>query len=121
MTKFIGILTSGGDSPGLNAAIRGIGKACIGAYGMKMVGFRDGFRGMMENRLIHLNENSLSGILTIGGTILGTSRDKPHRIAIIKKRDAVDRQLRVLRSVGLAILGVDRLLELARLLRRARS
>ena len=50
MAKTIGILTAGGDSPGLNAAIRGVGKAAIGAYGMHVVGFRDGFRGLMENR-----------------------------------------------------------------------
>ena len=45
MTKHIGILTSGGDSPGLNAAIRGVGKAALGAYDMEVIGIRDGFRG----------------------------------------------------------------------------
>ena len=44
-TKRVGILTAGGDSPGLNAAIRGFGKAAIGRHGMKLIGFRDGFRG----------------------------------------------------------------------------
>ena len=77
MAKYVGILTAGGDSPGLNAALRGIGKAAIGRYGMQVIGFRDGFRGLMENRTIALDEQALSGILTIGGTILGTSRDKP--------------------------------------------
>lgn len=85
MTKTIGILTAGGDSPGLNAAIRGVGKAAIGAYGMHVIGFRDGFRGLMENRTIRLNRGELSGILTIGGTILGTSRDKPHRMPVGSK------------------------------------
>ncbi|MGI9492723.1 MAG: ATP-dependent 6-phosphofructokinase [Geminicoccaceae bacterium] len=85
MTKTIGILTAGGDSPGLNAAIRGVGKAAIGAYGMHVIGFRDGFRGLMENRTIRLNLGELSGILTIGGTILGTSRDKPHRMPVGSK------------------------------------
>ena len=80
--KRIGILTAGGDSPGLNAAIRGVGKAAHGYYGMEIVGFRDGFRGVVENRRIDLDHNALSGILTIGGTILGTSRDKPHRMVI---------------------------------------
>ncbi|HLA36214.1 MAG TPA: 6-phosphofructokinase, partial [Rhodocyclaceae bacterium] len=75
MTKFIGILTAGGDSPGLNAAIRGIGKAAIGHYGMHMIGFRDGFRGLMENRSMPLDGYRISGILAVGGTILGTSRD----------------------------------------------
>jgi ATP-dependent phosphofructokinase / diphosphate-dependent phosphofructokinase len=80
MAKQIGILTAGGDSPGLNAAIRGVGKAAGGAYGMGVLGFRDGFRGLMENRVMRLDRGALSGILTLGGTILGTSRDKPHRM-----------------------------------------
>jgi 6-phosphofructokinase 1 len=80
MTKHVGILTSGGDSPGLNAAIRGIGKAAQGAFGMQIIGFRDGFRGLVKNRIMRLDGAALSGILTVGGTILGTSRDKPHRM-----------------------------------------
>ena len=80
MTKQVGVLTAGGDSPGLNAVLRGIGKAAQEQFRMEVVGFRDGFRGLMENRTIELNENALSGILTLGGTILGTSRDKPHRM-----------------------------------------
>lgn len=82
MTKFIGLLTSGGDSPGLNAALRGIGKAAPGCHGMQIIGFRDGFRGMMENRTMRLDSANLSGILTVGGTILGTSREKPHRMPV---------------------------------------
>jgi phosphofructokinase-like protein len=82
MAKCIGILTSGGDSPGLNAAIRGVGKAALSYYGMQVIGFRDGFRGFMENRIMELDSNALSGILTVGGTILGTSRDKPHRMPV---------------------------------------
>lgn len=81
-TKRIGILTAGGDSPGLNAAIRGFGKAAIGHYGMELVGFRDGIRGLAENRTVDLDSHALSGILTIGGTILGTSRDKVHKMAV---------------------------------------
>ncbi|WP_310450742.1 ATP-dependent 6-phosphofructokinase [Sulfuritalea sp.] len=82
MSKYIGILTAGGDSPGLNAAIRGVGKALLGHYGMHVVGFRDGFRGLMENRTATLDGGQLSGILTVGGTILGTSRDKPHKMPV---------------------------------------
>lgn len=78
----IGILTAGGDSPGLNATIRGIGKSAISRYDMQVTGFLDGFRGLMENRSIHLDGVALSGILTIGGTILGTSRDKPHKMRV---------------------------------------
>jgi 6-phosphofructokinase 1 len=82
MTQSIGILTSGGDTPGLNAAIRGVGKACLSHYGMHIIGFRDGFRGLMENRTLALDGDALSGILTQGGTILGTSRDKPHKMPV---------------------------------------
>ena len=77
----IGILTAGGDSPGLNAAIRGVGKAAF-HYGMEIIGFRDGFRGLVENRRLKLDKSTLAGILTVGGTILGTSRDKPHRMVV---------------------------------------
>ncbi|HEX2937022.1 MAG TPA: ATP-dependent 6-phosphofructokinase [Bacteroidales bacterium] len=82
MTKYVGVLTSGGDNPGLNAAIRGLGKAALGCYGMQVIGFRDGFRGLMENRTVNLDGKMLSGILTLGGTILGTSRDKPHKMMV---------------------------------------
>ena len=82
MSKHIGILTAGGDSPGLNAAIRGVGKAAQGNYDTRVIGFSDGFRGLMENRTVSLEGNVLSGILTVGGTILGTSRDKPNKMKI---------------------------------------
>ena len=82
MKKHIGVLTSGGDSPGLNAAIRAVGKAAHGFFGMQVIGFRDGFRGLMENRVVNLDEAALSGILTVGGTILGTSRDRPDRMPV---------------------------------------
>lgn len=82
MNKHIGLLTAGGDSPGLNAAIRGIGKTAIGVYDMQVIGFMDGFRGLMENRSVRLGGEALSGILTLGGTILGTSRDKPHKMQV---------------------------------------
>ncbi|WP_312348519.1 ATP-dependent 6-phosphofructokinase [Actinomyces sp.] len=80
--KRVGILTAGGDSPGLNAAIRGFGKAALGHYGMEVIGFRDGIRGLAENRYVDLDSQALSGILTVGGTVLGTSRDKPHKMRI---------------------------------------
>ncbi|HVV73929.1 MAG TPA: ATP-dependent 6-phosphofructokinase [Verrucomicrobiae bacterium] len=78
--KRIGILTAGGDSPGLNAAIRAVGKSALGYYGMEFIGFRDGFRGLAEDHRMELDKTTLAGILTVGGTILGTSRDKPHRM-----------------------------------------
>ena len=91
MGKHIGILTAGGDSPGLNAAIRGIGKTALGSYDMQVTGFMDGFRGLMENRSIRMSGQTLSGILTIGGTILGTSREKPNKMQVGgKKMDMTD-------------------------------
>jgi len=78
----IGILTSGGDCPGLNAAIRAAGKAARDHFGMEVIGFQDGFRGLVENRSVRLEGETLSGIITLGGTILGTSRDKPHKIPV---------------------------------------
>ncbi len=81
MTGSIGILTAGGDSPGLNAAIRAISRSAA-ADGMQAIGFRDGFRGLMENRTVRLSSDVVSGILTAGGTLLGTSRDKPHKMPV---------------------------------------
>jgi 6-phosphofructokinase len=82
MGRIIGILTSGGDTPGSNAAIRAFGKAAISYYDMKIIGFRDGFRGLTDNHFTGLDNKSLSGILTLGGTILGTSREKPFRMMV---------------------------------------
>ncbi len=82
MGRRIGILTSGGDCPGLNAAIRAVGKAVREEGGITLVGFRDGFRGLVFDKSEDLDAMSLSGIISIGGTILGTSRDKPHRMPV---------------------------------------
>jgi len=79
-TRCIGILTAGGDCPGLNAAIRAITKTALDEYGMKVLGIHDGFRGLVENRITPLDDAQVSGILTQGGTLLGTSRDKPHKM-----------------------------------------
>lgn len=75
----IGILTAGGDCPGINAAIRGVGKTAIVEYGMEIIGISSGFLGLINKEYTKLDENDLSGILTIGGTILGTSREKPFK------------------------------------------
>lgn len=75
----IGILTAGGDCPGINAAIRGVGKTAIVKYNMKVIGISDGFTGLINKEYRELTENDLSGILTMGGTILGTSREKPFK------------------------------------------
>lgn len=75
----IGILTSGGDCPGINATIRGIGKTAITCYGMEVVGIHGGFSGLLNRDIEELNEQRLSGILNLGGTILGTAREKGFR------------------------------------------
>ncbi len=82
MTMNVGVLTAGGDTPGLNAALRGLGKSAEYRYDLQLVGFYDGFRGLLQDRCILLDESSLSGILTLGGTILGTSRDKPRKMLV---------------------------------------
>ncbi len=106
--KRIGILTAGGDSPGLNAAIRGVGKAALDA-GMEIVGFRDGFRGLAENLTIKLDKRGLAGILTVGGTVLGTGRDKPHRMEVHghvrDMRDVIARNYHKLKLDALVCLG----------------
>lgn len=82
MTKNVGVLTAGGDTPGLNAALRGLGKSAEYKYDLQLIGFYDGFRGLLQDRRIVLDESTLSGILTVGGTILGTSRDKPRKMLV---------------------------------------
>lgn len=72
----IGILTSGGDCPGINATIRGVCKTAINHYGMEVYGIHSGFRGLLDNDITPLTEKDLTGLLSMGGTILGTSREK---------------------------------------------
>jgi 6-phosphofructokinase 1 len=69
----VGVLTGGGDCPGLNAVIRAVTKSLILQYNAQVVGFEDGFEGLVEERMRSLNYKDVSGILTQGGTILGTS------------------------------------------------
>ncbi len=83
--KKIGILTAGGDCPGLNAVIRAIVKTAIYQYGLEVVGFLDGYAGLILNRARVLDSQDASGILHRGGTILGTSnRDDPFRFPSVE-------------------------------------
>jgi ATP-dependent phosphofructokinase / diphosphate-dependent phosphofructokinase len=75
----IGVLTGGGDCPGLNAAIRAIVRKGIDVYGHVIIGFRDGWKGVLENEYDELTIESTRGILPRGGTILGTSRTNPFK------------------------------------------
>jgi len=83
----IGILTSGGDAPGINATIRGVGKTAINHYGMEVVGIQNGFSGLLYEDTVELTNSSLSEILHLGGTILGTAREKSFRKMITSPND----------------------------------
>ena len=77
MAGKIGILTAGNDVPGLNSAIRAIGKSAQSIHKMEIIAFLDGFKGLSEDHFINLKGSEFSGILTTGGTILGTSQELP--------------------------------------------
>lgn len=76
----IGVLTGGGDCPGLNAVIRAVVRKGVGAYGHEFVGFRDGWRGPIEGDTVPLDIQAVRGILPRGGTILGSSRTNPFKV-----------------------------------------
>jgi 6-phosphofructokinase len=104
----IGILTAGGDCPGLNAVIRAVAKAAM-HYGIKVIGIQDGFRGLVENRHVVIDNPLVSGILTQGGTFLGCSRDRPHKMKVGDKvvdlTDAAVRNYHKLKLDCLVCLG----------------
>ena len=75
----IGILTGGGDCPGLNAVIRAVVRKGVNRYGHAIVGYKDGWRGLLENKVVYLTPDNTSGILHRGGTILGSSRTNPFK------------------------------------------
>jgi phosphofructokinase-like protein len=74
----IGVLTGGGDCPGLNAVLRAVVRKGVGVYGHTFVGFRDGWRGPLENLTMPLDVAAVRGLLPLGGTILGSSRTNPY-------------------------------------------
>jgi phosphofructokinase-like protein len=75
----VGILTGGGDCPGLNAVIRAVVRKGVNRYGHAIVGYRDGWRGVLDNTVTHLTPDNTAGILHRGGTILGSSRTNPFK------------------------------------------
>jgi len=89
----VGILTGGGDCPGLNAVIRAVVRKAERHYGDELVGFRDGWRGVLEGDVVTLDVERCRGILPRGGTILGTSRTNPYKVD-----DGADRAVAVLRE-----------------------
>lgn len=92
MKKRVGILTSGGDCPGLNAAIRGVAKALYEQMGddVEIIGIADGYTGLIEGEYRKMEPSDFSGILTRGGTILGTSR-QPYKTIQVISDDNVDK------------------------------
>jgi len=104
----IGVLTGGGDCPGLNAVIRAIVRRGVGQYGEDFLGFRDGWRGPIEGLTMPLGVSDVRGILPRGGTILGSSRTNPFKVD-----GGVERIVEHLRTLGvdalIAIGGEDTL------------
>ena len=101
----LGIFTGGGDCPGLNAVIRSVARKGIDFYGDEVLGFRDGWRGVLENSFVELTSDSTRGILSRGGTILGSSRTN-----VFKRPDGLDlvrRTYEVNRLDGLIAIGGD--------------
>jgi 6-phosphofructokinase 1 len=97
-------MTGGGDCPGLNAVIRAVVKTAINKYRLEVWGIQDGFLGLVENRLDRMHYNDVSNILTVGGTILGTSNiANPFRFAVrkgerLQYKDVSDDCLRAVRE-----------------------
>ncbi|HSW02277.1 MAG TPA: ATP-dependent 6-phosphofructokinase [Sedimentisphaerales bacterium] len=102
--KSIAVMTGGGDCPGLNAVIRAVVKTAINQHDLDVWGVHDGYLGLIENRIDRLSYNDVSNILTLGGTILGTSNiANPFRYAVktgrkLQYKDVSDECIRVLRE-----------------------
>ncbi len=112
----IGLLTGGGDCPGLNAVIRGVVRKGVDAYGDELLGFKDGWRGVLEDACEPLSIESTRGILPRGGTILGSSRTNPY-----KREDGLTRVRETLgrrRLDGLIAIGGEDTLGVAHRLHR---
>src|SRR4051794_18928299 len=107
----IGVLTGGGDCPGLNAVIRAVTKSALNGYKLEVMGIEDGFLGLIQNRMRKLVWNDVSNILTLGGTILGTSNAaNPKRYAVKRggKTEFIDVSDRVVEHAQAA--GLDALI-----------
>lgn len=108
MIKRIGVMTGGGDCPGLNAVLRAVVKTAMVKYKYEVIGFKDGYRGLVLNDHIKFKSGDVSGILDKGGTILGSSnRDNPFKFKVEKdgKVEYVDMSDRVVENVK--ALGID--------------
>jgi 6-phosphofructokinase 1 len=104
MVRKIGVLTGGGDCPGLNAVLRAVVKTAMGKYGYEVIGFRDGYRGLVMNDFVRFGSGDVSGILDKGGTILGSSnKDNPFNFAVERdgKIEYKDMSERVLDNISM--------------------
>lgn len=101
----VGLLTGGGDVPGLNAAIRAVVKRGEGEYGHSIIGFRNGWRGVVDGDIVPLSRNHIRNVLPVGGTLLGTARFHPH--ASDGGLDAVMATLEAERIEALICIGGD--------------
>jgi len=111
MEMKVGILTGGGDAPGINAVIRAVVRKGIQNYGDEIVGIRDGWRGLLENDFLPLDLKSVSGILPRGGSILGTSRTNP-----FKHENGAEKILKNAKKAGIeavVVIGGDDTLDVA--------
>jgi phosphofructokinase-like protein len=123
MVKKIGVITGGGDCPGLNAVLRAVVKTAIGIYGCEVIGFKDGYHGLVLNEYVKLSEASVSGILDRGGTILGSSnRDNPFSFKVEENGEVkfVDKSAQVIENIkshgieAMVLIGGDGTLTSAR-------
>ena len=122
--KRIGMLTSGGDCQGLNSTLRGVAKALYEEYGkeVEIYGFKDGYKGLIQGEYRLMSPSDFSGILTIGGTILGTSR-QPFKNMRDKDENGVDKVTKMIKTYQdmqldcLVILGGNGTTKTANLLR----
>ena len=106
--KRIGVLTGGGDCPWMNAVIRAVAKKAILGHGMEVVGIEDGYDGLIRNRHRRLEYDDVSGILTLGGTILGTSKTaNPYRYAVKKRNRLEFKDMSAVAIKTVEELGID--------------
>ncbi len=123
MVRKIGVMTGGGDCPGLNAVLRAVVKTAMVKFGYEVIGFRDGYRGLVTNDYVHFKSGDVSGILDKGGTILGSSnRDNPFKFRVesngkINYVDMSDKVIENVKSHGIdcmILIGGDGTLTSAR-------
>ena len=108
MIRRIGVMTGGGDCPGLNAVLRAVAKTAMFKYGWEVIGFKDGYRGLVLNDYMVFGPDDASGILDKGGTILGTSnRDNPFNFMIEKDGKVEFKDMSDLLIENVKSLGID--------------